>query len=563
LALTKLTNKTAIRVPLGIINDLSQSYEFLTLDDAITSTIAFPVGKVITLKERTTGDGGGETWDVVLSTSVTENTFNIVQCTGVPTLSLVLRVQTETTQARTWYVDPVLGVDEYGKGITTGANAFKTIQYAYDSLPTTIIHNQVIQLADGVYNTNYLPAVDIVRPAILFAKGKLITARTEKSGTTLTGGVVIKGNSVTPSNVVIESTDDYHYGIYNTQGQLGLQDFLIKTAVGATNVSSLLTSHRMDSYIHAVNVSLDGTSKAVTDNALLAESGGQIEFTTTLTQTDVKNCSFLVRTLTSGDNITISGQLTLSNANTGILAIKNSHINWVSSSLTGQVISNCSDYCISALSGATVEVRGDVSTHILIDGAVNAEIKASIQLIYADTTGLATINDSSIFYNNSNYQGQINAVDSSVRLTNANSYISPATASSATIALALLGNSAKYEEGTNNIVGSGGLYASRNPLSISYNTDSQVKSISNGVDVYRMNGNGANRLLCELSSTNITEGRVISLYGDTWAVQLTSGTHMDIPVNFSLGSPSGSYAGCTLTMVGGLWRVTGLGQVRP
>tara|TARA_R110000765_G_scaffold426630_2_gene543000 strand:- start:71 stop:1621 length:1551 start_codon:yes stop_codon:yes gene_type:complete len=34
-------------------------------------------------------------WDVVLSTSVTENGYNIVQCTGVPTLSLVLRVGTE------------------------------------------------------------------------------------------------------------------------------------------------------------------------------------------------------------------------------------------------------------------------------------------------------------------------------------------------------------------------------------------------------------------------------------------------------------------------------------
>lgn len=75
-----------------IINDLSQAYEFATLDDAVTSTISFPPGKVINIKERTTGNGGGAMWDVVLASSVTPNTFNIVQCTGAPTLALVLRL---------------------------------------------------------------------------------------------------------------------------------------------------------------------------------------------------------------------------------------------------------------------------------------------------------------------------------------------------------------------------------------------------------------------------------------------------------------------------------------
>jgi hypothetical protein len=59
-----------------------------------------PVGKVLNLKERSTGNGGGATWDVVLSSSVTENGYNIVQCTGVPTLSLVLRVGAELTASQ-------------------------------------------------------------------------------------------------------------------------------------------------------------------------------------------------------------------------------------------------------------------------------------------------------------------------------------------------------------------------------------------------------------------------------------------------------------------------------
>ena len=62
-----------------------------TLAVAVTSTL-LRENDAINLRERTTGNGGGAMWDVVLSSSVTENGYNIVQCTGVPTLSLVLRI---------------------------------------------------------------------------------------------------------------------------------------------------------------------------------------------------------------------------------------------------------------------------------------------------------------------------------------------------------------------------------------------------------------------------------------------------------------------------------------
>ena len=75
-----------------LINDLSQAYEFATLNDAVTSNIVFPVGKIINIKERTTGNGGGAVWDVVLASSVTTNSYTIVACTGVPALALVLRI---------------------------------------------------------------------------------------------------------------------------------------------------------------------------------------------------------------------------------------------------------------------------------------------------------------------------------------------------------------------------------------------------------------------------------------------------------------------------------------
>lgn len=68
-------------------------WDFDTLADPIASTDVnkMYVGAAINLKERTTGNGGGAMWDIVLSSVVTENTINIVQCVGVPTLSLVLR----------------------------------------------------------------------------------------------------------------------------------------------------------------------------------------------------------------------------------------------------------------------------------------------------------------------------------------------------------------------------------------------------------------------------------------------------------------------------------------
>jgi len=78
---------------ISLIKDLDRDFVHneptLAIAVAATNLLA---GDSINVAERTTGDGGGAMWDVVLSSSVTENTYNIVQCTGVPTLSLVLRI---------------------------------------------------------------------------------------------------------------------------------------------------------------------------------------------------------------------------------------------------------------------------------------------------------------------------------------------------------------------------------------------------------------------------------------------------------------------------------------
>lgn|SRR3990167_2698717 len=59
---------------------------------------------------------------------------------------------TQTTAAITYYVDPVLGTDAFGQGLSTGTGAFATIQYAIDSVPKYLAHNVTIQCADATYS---------------------------------------------------------------------------------------------------------------------------------------------------------------------------------------------------------------------------------------------------------------------------------------------------------------------------------------------------------------------------------------------------------------------------
>ncbi|MDG1859732.1 MAG: hypothetical protein P8I94_11545, partial [Emcibacteraceae bacterium] len=63
---------------------------FPFLDAAVFST-GIQEGDALNLAERTTGNGGGAMWDVVLASSVTPNTFDVVQCVGLPNLALVIR----------------------------------------------------------------------------------------------------------------------------------------------------------------------------------------------------------------------------------------------------------------------------------------------------------------------------------------------------------------------------------------------------------------------------------------------------------------------------------------
>jgi hypothetical protein len=503
----------------------------------------------------------------VISAASTANGYNIFDA-GAGKSAIVDRLSIiETNEPVTFFVDPTLGTDAWGYGLSSGSGAYKTIQFAYDTLPQYITHQQTIQLADGTYSENYLPATQSValpRPAILFARGKFIAARTQKNGNEMEGGVVIKGNATTPSNVVVQPTNTYSYGIYNAQGQIALQNFVIRPHASSTLINNLLIAHRMDSRIHSLNVSLDGVSKSITDRAMLTESGGEIEFTTTFSEVYVKNANILVSTLTAGDRITISGNYKLDAANTGVIALSNTYIKFAASGISGQTFTNCSTACISAQFGGYVTIRGNNdSNHTLIDGAVIVDAGSVVDLVWTDVTGNITNTLGTVKLDNSDYQKQFVNRGGDVWLRSSDSFISPATKNTDVIPLSLTSNTRLHKEGTNNILGSGDGPESFNPLTLSYTANSQVLSITDGVDAYRVFGNGANRTGCSISATDVADGRTIRIDGDSWGVQFVSGAAMDLAASFYVGNGTGQYTGAVLTMRAGKWRVNSIGQVRP
>ena len=93
MALTKLTSvdKSVAKKLIANINAVKNKP---TLDVAVVAT-NLVVGDAINVAERTTGNGGGAMWDAVLANTVTTNGDDIVLCTGVPTLALVLRASVD------------------------------------------------------------------------------------------------------------------------------------------------------------------------------------------------------------------------------------------------------------------------------------------------------------------------------------------------------------------------------------------------------------------------------------------------------------------------------------
>ncbi len=174
---------------------------FDTLDEAVNETNPLKIfnGAALNLKERTAGNGGGAMWGVVLASSVTTNTFDIVQCVGVPTLALALRV------------DGALNIKTLGaKGDgsdSTAVEQFAAANYQNILVPEgTYLRTGKVDILDGQVWTmeNPLYTQDGVTFTTVFEaadkSGWGILGRTRCEGSLVTGvdvgdenGLVIKG----------------------------------------------------------------------------------------------------------------------------------------------------------------------------------------------------------------------------------------------------------------------------------------------------------------------------------------------------------------------------------
>jgi hypothetical protein len=102
----------------------------------------------------------------------------------------------------TLYVDPVLGTDSSEKGFGTGADAYKTMQYAYNQIPPIVDSIVTINLADGTYTFTSTWALT---PRLVLTAGAYVTIRgsttfpTVDSGTatSVTNGSVSAGATIT------------------------------------------------------------------------------------------------------------------------------------------------------------------------------------------------------------------------------------------------------------------------------------------------------------------------------------------------------------------------------
>lgn len=76
----------------SVLFNYSRSKQFTSLSSAINSPYISNLD-VVNVKDRIDGGGGGGTWDVVLTSSVTPDGYGVVQSVEIPSLSFVLRTE--------------------------------------------------------------------------------------------------------------------------------------------------------------------------------------------------------------------------------------------------------------------------------------------------------------------------------------------------------------------------------------------------------------------------------------------------------------------------------------
>jgi hypothetical protein len=466
----------------------------------------------------------------------------------------------ETTEEKTWYVNASSGSDTNDG--TTAGTAFETIQHAIDQLPPIIKHEQTIQLADGVYNKSSRAAADMPRPAIVYPQGKVIAQRTAQDGSDLEGMIVIKGTSKAGTIIENNPTDGYTYTIYISRAEIAIQDLTVRANTSGAAASSLLTAHRTG-YAHCRNVDFDGQGNATFGVILENKATGE------LISCNVTNCATGVACLGTADALSWAHQGTdgvISNCTLGLSVSRGGAaelVMLIPSLGDVSLITGCTQ-AIVASGGSTLFIRGNSPTsRVAIDNPIRVFTGSTIEVIWGALKSGALFQNATARYQVSDFAGGMTLQNSFAYLSDVKSYIAPATANTAVKPINIEYSSEVFYAGTNDIVGLTGGPASMGGDNLVWTADSQVQAFPEAYNSALVTGGTANRLLCEIDSTDVPNGRVIYVTGDSWSVEFNgSGTHMEFDTNFSVGTSIGNYSGAVFMMQNGKWRLVSLGEVR-
>jgi hypothetical protein len=130
-----------------LINDLSQAYEFDTIDNMTNSSIQFPVSKVISVKQDNLS------WDVVLSSSVIANGDNTRVSTGYPTNTFIARKSTVYDILITYGQSNSIGyAGQPGSAAADNASTPVPVVYAKNYDPVT---DTILPISNTMNHLNY------------------------------------------------------------------------------------------------------------------------------------------------------------------------------------------------------------------------------------------------------------------------------------------------------------------------------------------------------------------------------------------------------------------------
>jgi len=154
--------------PFAVLTDSSFIKNFATLAIAVADTSLID-GDSVNIAERTVGNNGGAMWDVVLASTVTPNALEIVQCTGVATLALVMRDEGNLAPFSTTVGLGVKGNPQTNVGLQihrditnegTSSHGVNVADYFADDTRALNSFGSDIQIGDGTQTTEVINHVN-------------------------------------------------------------------------------------------------------------------------------------------------------------------------------------------------------------------------------------------------------------------------------------------------------------------------------------------------------------------------------------------------------------------